>query len=139
MHSWLCVYMYACVCVWCGNAPFPLSQCGSSLSGYKNVFHHTTPNLSCHLCISQNPNSPLNIFYMICFLWQKGQHLEPFIQSFFNSCESPKPKPSRPELTILSPTSENDKKVGNSSLYHTLTPLLPASLRPRSIIFRVPL
>lgn len=47
----------------------------------------------------------------MCFLCQKGQHLEPFIQSFFNSCESPKPKPSRPELTILSPTSENDKKV----------------------------
>lgn len=47
-----------------------------------------------------------------CFLLrQKGQHLEPFIQSFFNSCESPKPKPSRPELTILSPTSENEKKV----------------------------
>ena len=43
---------------------------------------------------------------------QKGQHLEPFIQAFFNSCEAPKPKPSRPELTILSPTSENDKKVG---------------------------
>ncbi|KAG7254960.1 hypothetical protein CRUP_004278, partial [Coryphaenoides rupestris] len=43
----------------------------------------------------------------------KGQHLEPFIQSFFNSCESPKPKPSRPELTILSPTSENDKKLFN--------------------------
>lgn len=48
------------------------------------------------------------------FLHQKGQHLEPFIQSFFNSCESPKPKPSRPELTILSPTSENDKKVRGS-------------------------
>ncbi|XP_064189658.1 sorting nexin-14-like isoform X1 [Anguilla rostrata] len=44
---------------------------------------------------------------------EKGQHLEPFIQSFFNSCESPKPKPSRPELTILSPTSENDKKLYN--------------------------
>ncbi|KAM9341472.1 sorting nexin-14-like isoform 4-T4 [Symphorus nematophorus] len=44
---------------------------------------------------------------------EKGQHLEPFIQSFFNSCESPKPKPSRPELTILSPTSENDKKLFN--------------------------
>ncbi|XP_055011759.1 sorting nexin-14-like isoform X2 [Boleophthalmus pectinirostris] len=41
---------------------------------------------------------------------EKGQHLEPFIQSFFNSCESPKPKPSHPELTILSPSSENDKK-----------------------------
>uniref|UniRef100_A0A8C9WSX5 Sorting nexin-14 n=1 Tax=Scleropages formosus TaxID=113540 RepID=A0A8C9WSX5_SCLFO len=44
---------------------------------------------------------------------QKGQHLESFIQSFFNSCESPKPKPSRPELTILSPTSENNKKLFN--------------------------
>uniref|UniRef100_A0A8C5C9T2 Sorting nexin 14 n=2 Tax=Gadus morhua TaxID=8049 RepID=A0A8C5C9T2_GADMO len=42
---------------------------------------------------------------------EKGQHLEPFIQAFFNSCEAPKPKPSRPELTILSPTSENDKKL----------------------------
>ncbi|XP_036405366.1 sorting nexin-14-like isoform X2 [Megalops cyprinoides] len=44
---------------------------------------------------------------------EKGQNLEPFIQSFFNSCESPKPKPSRPELTILSPTSENNKKLFN--------------------------
>ncbi|KAJ7989195.1 hypothetical protein DPEC_G00316990 [Dallia pectoralis] len=44
---------------------------------------------------------------------EKGQHLEPFLQSFFNSSESPKPKPSRPELTILSPTSENDKKLFN--------------------------
>ncbi|CAL1575061.1 unnamed protein product [Knipowitschia caucasica] len=44
---------------------------------------------------------------------EKGQHLEPFIQSFFNSCESAKPKPSHPELTILSPTSENDKKLFN--------------------------
>uniref|UniRef100_A0A3Q3FF62 Sorting nexin-14-like n=1 Tax=Labrus bergylta TaxID=56723 RepID=A0A3Q3FF62_9LABR len=42
---------------------------------------------------------------------EKGQNLEPFIQSFFNSCESPKPKPSRPELTILSPTTENNKKL----------------------------
>lgn len=42
---------------------------------------------------------------------QKGQNLEPFIQSFFNSCESPKPKPSRPELTVLSPSAENNKKV----------------------------
>lgn len=50
-------------------------------------------------------------FGTVIFLHQKGQHLEPFIQSYFNSCESPKPKPSRPELTILSPTSENDKKV----------------------------
>ncbi|XP_038134864.1 sorting nexin-14-like isoform X1 [Cyprinodon tularosa] len=40
---------------------------------------------------------------------EKGQNLEPFIQSFFNSCESPKPKPSRPELTVLSPTAENRK------------------------------
>ncbi|XP_041661146.1 sorting nexin-14 isoform X3 [Cheilinus undulatus] len=44
---------------------------------------------------------------------EKGQNLEPFIQSFFNSCESPKPKPSRPELTILSPTAENNKKLFN--------------------------
>ncbi|KAI3364647.1 hypothetical protein L3Q82_011418, partial [Scortum barcoo] len=45
--------------------------------------------------------------------FQKGQNLEPFIQSFFNSCESPKPKPSRPELTILSPSAENNKKLFN--------------------------
>ncbi|XP_026197873.1 sorting nexin-14-like isoform X2 [Anabas testudineus] len=45
---------------------------------------------------------------------EKGQNLEPFIQSFFNSCESPKPKPSRPELTILSPSAENNKKLFNS-------------------------
>uniref|UniRef100_A0A671L6G3 Sorting nexin-14-like n=1 Tax=Sinocyclocheilus anshuiensis TaxID=1608454 RepID=A0A671L6G3_9TELE len=43
----------------------------------------------------------------------KGQNLEPFIQSFFSSCESPKPKPSRPELAILSPTAENNKKLFN--------------------------
>ncbi|XP_061602628.1 sorting nexin-14-like isoform X2 [Cololabis saira] len=42
---------------------------------------------------------------------ERGQNLEPFIQSFFNSCESPKPKPNRPELTILSPTAENNKKL----------------------------
>ncbi|TMS12297.1 sorting nexin-14 isoform X1 [Larimichthys crocea] len=42
---------------------------------------------------------------------EKGQNLEPFIQSFFNSCEAPKPKPSRPELTILSPSAENNKKL----------------------------
>uniref|UniRef100_A0A3P9I7T6 PXA domain-containing protein n=1 Tax=Oryzias latipes TaxID=8090 RepID=A0A3P9I7T6_ORYLA len=47
---------------------------------------------------------------------EKGQNLEPFIQSFFNSCESLKPKPSRPELTILSPTAENKKKLF-SALY----------------------
>ncbi|XP_047429236.1 sorting nexin-14-like isoform X2 [Mugil cephalus] len=45
---------------------------------------------------------------------ERGQNLEPFIQSFFNSCESPKPKPGRPELTILSPTTENDKKLFSS-------------------------
>ncbi|KAK5598668.1 Sorting nexin-14, partial [Crenichthys baileyi] len=45
---------------------------------------------------------------------EKGQNLEPFIQSFFNSCESPKPKPSRPELTILSPSAENNKKLFNN-------------------------
>ncbi|XP_035534497.1 sorting nexin-14 isoform X1 [Morone saxatilis] len=44
---------------------------------------------------------------------EKGQNLEPFIQSFFNSCESPKPKPSRPELTILSPSAENKKLFSN--------------------------
>ncbi|XP_035986313.1 sorting nexin-14 isoform X2 [Fundulus heteroclitus] len=44
---------------------------------------------------------------------EKGQNLEPFIQSFFNSCESPKPKPSRPELTVFSPTAENNKKLSN--------------------------
>ncbi|XP_031820419.1 sorting nexin-14 isoform X4 [Sarcophilus harrisii] len=44
---------------------------------------------------------------------EKGQHLESFIMNFINSCESPKPKPSRPELTILSPTSENNKKLFN--------------------------
>ncbi|XP_063757865.1 sorting nexin-14-like isoform X2 [Eleginops maclovinus] len=42
---------------------------------------------------------------------EKGQNLDPFLQSFFNSCESPKPKPSRPELTILSPSNENNKKL----------------------------
>uniref|UniRef100_A0A3P9LMV0 PX domain-containing protein n=1 Tax=Oryzias latipes TaxID=8090 RepID=A0A3P9LMV0_ORYLA len=49
---------------------------------------------------------------------EKGQNLEPFIQSFFNSCESPKPKPSRPELTILSPTAENKKKVNGALFKH---------------------
>uniref|UniRef100_A0A8C6CDC1 Sorting nexin 14 n=1 Tax=Monodon monoceros TaxID=40151 RepID=A0A8C6CDC1_MONMO len=44
---------------------------------------------------------------------EKGQHLEPFIMNFINSCESPKAKPSKPELTILSPTSENNKKLFN--------------------------
>ncbi|XP_071268373.1 sorting nexin-14-like isoform X6 [Salvelinus alpinus] len=42
---------------------------------------------------------------------EKGQNLEPFIQSFFNSCESPKAKPSRPEMTMLSPTAEKNKKL----------------------------
>uniref|UniRef100_A0A7N8YR02 Sorting nexin 14 n=1 Tax=Mastacembelus armatus TaxID=205130 RepID=A0A7N8YR02_9TELE len=46
---------------------------------------------------------------------ERGQNLEPFIQSFFNSCESPKPKPSRPELTILSPSAESNKKVKEKS------------------------
>ncbi|XP_031721806.1 sorting nexin-14-like isoform X3 [Anarrhichthys ocellatus] len=45
---------------------------------------------------------------------EKGQNLDPFIQSFFNSCESPKPKPSRPELTILSPSTESNKKLFNN-------------------------
>ncbi|XP_035630343.2 sorting nexin-14-like isoform X2 [Oncorhynchus keta] len=42
---------------------------------------------------------------------EKGQNLEPFIQSFFNSCESPKAKPSRPEMTMLSPNAEKNKKL----------------------------
>ncbi|KAL6095471.1 snx14 [Pungitius sinensis] len=44
---------------------------------------------------------------------EKGQNLDPFIQSFFNSCEAPKPKPSRPELTVLSPSTESSKKLFN--------------------------
>ncbi|XP_077408109.1 sorting nexin-14-like isoform X2 [Vanacampus margaritifer] len=44
---------------------------------------------------------------------EKGQNLEPFIQSFFNSCESPKAKPSRPELTILSPSANANKRLLN--------------------------
>uniref|UniRef100_A0A1A8RRL8 Sorting nexin 14 n=1 Tax=Nothobranchius rachovii TaxID=451742 RepID=A0A1A8RRL8_9TELE len=46
---------------------------------------------------------------------EKGQNLDPFIQSFFNSCESPRPKPNRPELTIVSPTAGNKKLI--NSLY----------------------
>ncbi|XP_061667394.1 sorting nexin-14-like isoform X2 [Syngnathoides biaculeatus] len=42
---------------------------------------------------------------------EKGQNLEPFIQSFFNSCESPKAKPSRPELTIVSPGAAANKRT----------------------------
>lgn len=57
-----------------------------------------------------------NFQTMISVLPQKGQHLEPFIMNFINSCESPKPKPCKPELTILSPTSENNKKVLNIPL-----------------------
>uniref|UniRef100_A0A8C7SVP9 Sorting nexin 14 n=1 Tax=Oncorhynchus mykiss TaxID=8022 RepID=A0A8C7SVP9_ONCMY len=56
---------------------------------------------------------------------EKGQNLEPFIQSFFNSCESPKVKPSRPELTTLSSTAEynklsNDLYKNNTNLFETL-------------------
>ncbi|XP_024275595.1 sorting nexin-14 isoform X3 [Oncorhynchus tshawytscha] len=56
---------------------------------------------------------------------EKGQNLEPFIQSFFNSCESPKVKPSRPELTTLSSTAEynklsNDLYKNNANLFETL-------------------
>ncbi|XP_037541156.1 sorting nexin-14 [Nematolebias whitei] len=43
---------------------------------------------------------------------EKGQNLEPFLQSFFNSCESPRPKPGR-ELTVLSPSAENNRKLSN--------------------------
>ncbi|XP_075871500.1 sorting nexin-14-like isoform X2 [Nelusetta ayraudi] len=42
---------------------------------------------------------------------ERGQNLEPFLQSFFNSCESPRAKPSRPELTIVSPSAQNNKKL----------------------------
>ena len=56
-------------------------------------------------------NHNVDFFIFIPWFPQKGQHLEPFIMNFINSCESPKPKPSKPELTILSPTSENNKKV----------------------------
>ncbi|XP_026774173.1 sorting nexin-14 isoform X1 [Pangasianodon hypophthalmus] len=44
---------------------------------------------------------------------EKGQNLEPFLQSFFISCEQPRPKPSRPELTVLSPTAGSNKKLYN--------------------------
>ncbi|KAG7257013.1 hypothetical protein CRUP_028917, partial [Coryphaenoides rupestris] len=42
---------------------------------------------------------------------ERGQNLDLFLQSFLNSCESPKAKPSRPEITVLSPSSQNSKKV----------------------------
>ncbi|GAA6098440.1 sorting nexin-14 isoform X1 [Tachysurus ichikawai] len=45
---------------------------------------------------------------------EKGQNLEPFLQSFLISCEQPKPKPSRPELTVLSPTAGSNKKLYNN-------------------------
>ncbi|KAF4092164.1 hypothetical protein AMELA_G00017740 [Ameiurus melas] len=45
---------------------------------------------------------------------EKGQNLEPFLQSFLNSCEQPRPKPSRPELTVHSPTAGNNKKLYNA-------------------------
>ncbi|XP_062857201.1 sorting nexin-14 isoform X2 [Trichomycterus rosablanca] len=48
---------------------------------------------------------------------EKGQNLEPFLQSFFSSCESPKAKPNRPELTVLSP-SAGSKKLDND-LYNS--------------------
>ncbi|KAM9798302.1 sorting nexin-14-like [Neosynchiropus ocellatus] len=42
---------------------------------------------------------------------ERGQNLEPFLQNFFNSCDSPKPKPSRPELVVLSPSVQYGRKV----------------------------
>uniref|UniRef100_A0AAR2L530 PX domain-containing protein n=1 Tax=Pygocentrus nattereri TaxID=42514 RepID=A0AAR2L530_PYGNA len=55
-------------------------------------------------------NLAVLLSYVMCFVtMKKGQNLEPFLQSFFGSCESPKPKPSRPELTVLSPTAGNKK------------------------------
>ncbi|XP_034018325.1 sorting nexin-14 isoform X2 [Thalassophryne amazonica] len=60
---------------------------------------------------------------------EKGQNLEPFLQSFFNSCEPPKPKPSRTELTIISPTAH--KKL-SSSLFKNTTDLSESSERRRN-------
>ncbi|XP_068609792.1 sorting nexin-14-like [Brachionichthys hirsutus] len=45
---------------------------------------------------------------------EKGQNLEPFLQSFFSSCESPKPKPGRPELTVPSPPAAGAKLFRNN-------------------------
>ncbi|XP_077442886.1 sorting nexin-14-like isoform X2 [Stigmatopora argus] len=39
---------------------------------------------------------------------EKGQNLEPFLQSFFNSCESPKSKPGRPRPTAGGPSDRRD-------------------------------
>ncbi|TNN44780.1 Sorting nexin-14 [Liparis tanakae] len=46
---------------------------------------------------------------------EKGQNLDPFIQSFFNSCESPKPKPGRPELTLFTDLFKNNANLSESS------------------------
>ncbi|XP_033504819.1 sorting nexin-14-like isoform X3 [Epinephelus lanceolatus] len=62
---------------------------------------------------------------------EKGQNLDPFLQSFFSSCESPKPKPSRPELTILSPSAENNKKLFND-LFRNNANLLDSSERKQN-------
>ncbi|KAM9703716.1 LOW QUALITY PROTEIN: sorting nexin-14-like [Menidia menidia] len=59
---------------------------------------------------------------------ERGQNLDPFLQSFFSSCESPKPKPSRPELTVLSPTAENHKKL-YSSLFGNNANMAPGGER----------
>ncbi|XP_061757406.1 sorting nexin-14-like isoform X1 [Nerophis ophidion] len=44
---------------------------------------------------------------------EKGQNLDAFLQSFFNSCESPKAKPSHPELTVFSPGADTSKRLNN--------------------------
>ncbi|XP_057678665.1 sorting nexin-14-like [Corythoichthys intestinalis] len=44
---------------------------------------------------------------------EKGQNLEPFLQSFFNSCESPKAKPGRGDLTAVSSGARTDKRLLN--------------------------
>lgn len=67
---------------------------------------------------------------------QKGQNLEPFIQSFFNSCESPRAKPSRPELTVLSPSADANKRVGTrarcrSRYARRRDVILPVRLHPQ--------
>ncbi|CAL9691933.1 unnamed protein product [Knipowitschia caucasica] len=59
---------------------------------------------------------------------EKGQNLDPFLQSFFNSCESPKPKPHRNELTVISPSAHMDKKLF-TSLYHNNADLRDCSDR----------
>lgn len=59
MHSWWSVY--ACMCLCTVLFHFSVSYYENTLSGYANVFHQTTLDLSCHLCIFWNL---LNIVFM---------------------------------------------------------------------------